>query len=53
MTCRFSGLAGVQLCEEDAESQLDTCLEAVELDYLLTRSAVSLPTEVQMPSASV
>lgn len=38
--CRFSGLAGVQLNEEDLESQLDTCLEAVELDYLLTRSAV-------------
>lgn len=35
--CRFSGLAGVKLSEEEVEQHLDTCLEAVELDYLLAR----------------
>ncbi len=35
--CRFAHLAGVTLGEQELEEQLDTCLEAVELDYLLTR----------------
>ena len=30
-------MAGVTLGEQELEEQLDTCLEAVELDYLLTR----------------
>lgn len=42
VSCRFSGLAGVQLNEEELEQQLDTCLEAVELDYLLARCAMCL-----------
>ena len=35
--CRFAHLAGVTLGEQELEEQLDTCLEAVELDYLLAR----------------
>lgn len=34
---KFAHLAGVTLGEQELEEQLDTCLEAVELDYLLTR----------------
>ena len=35
--CRFAHLAGVTLGEQELEEQLDACLEAVELDYLLAR----------------
>ena len=35
--CRFAKLAGVTLGQQELEEQLDSCLEAVELDYLLTR----------------
>ena len=35
--CRFAHLAGVTLGEQEVEDQLDACLEAVELDYLLAR----------------
>lgn len=37
--CRFAHLAGVTLGEQELEEQLDACLEAVELDYLLARYA--------------
>ena len=40
--CRFAHLAGVRLSGQELEKQLDACLEAVELDYLLTR-CVALP----------
>lgn len=35
----FSHLRGARLAPEELESQLEAALEAVELDYLLTRSA--------------
>ncbi|KAL3151953.1 hypothetical protein ABBQ32_001078 [Trebouxia sp. C0010 RCD-2024] len=34
---KFAHLAGVTLGEQELEEQLDACLEAVELDYLLAR----------------
>ena len=39
---RFANLAGVTLGAQELEEQLDACLEAVELDYLLTRYALLL-----------
>ena len=36
---RFAHLPGVTLGEQELEERLDACLEAVELDYLLTRCA--------------
>lgn len=34
---KFAHLAGVRLSGQELEEQLDACLEAVELDYLLSR----------------
>lgn len=45
LNCRFAHLAGVTLGEQELEEQLDACLEAVELDYLLTRYVHTVPSQ--------